>query len=280
MAAAPLQEAEAQDDLTSSTSDSCLGAWASLFSSFTQQQAPLQKLGDMQGVLHVPQEGAAPVDPAAHQSAVFAALFNDLVSSQSHATSEHMQPTGMRSEHSSAVSLCDSAASFSFKTARQSHIHAGLHASDAADQPAVSEHKLSAADLDKQDLSITLQDWHFSADQASSKMITCISQQPGPAQKGAQTSLAQHPSRQIVLDRRNAVENGSTAMQHTGIQHDVVRAGPDSRKAAAADSNNDALMQPYAALVSDAGKIRQAHKRAQRDIRTSHTAQRKGRRRA
>lgn len=99
---------------------------------------------------------------AVHQSAVFAALFEDMMASQSRDASKHAQLSQTASSHSSVVSVCDSAASFSFKTAMQNqtapepdYLSSTLQPHIVAQQPVGA----GSPNTDKADLSGTLKDW-------------------------------------------------------------------------------------------------------------------------
>ena len=148
--------------LMADTSDSFADAWSSLFSSFSDQYVPLQMPDQTQSISsytnhNIPVTSAA----AVHQSAAFAALFGDMVTSQSCDAMVHVQQPQSASNHSSAVSLCDSAASFSFNTASQTH---------TAAEPVSSCHTLQrhiaagSHNVDKAALSVTFRDWQMGAD--------------------------------------------------------------------------------------------------------------------
>lgn len=144
-------------------------AWSSLFSSFSDQHMPLQTPDKLQVASSYTDRNISSTSAAAvHQSAVFAALFEEMLTSQSCGPLVHVQQPQAASNHSSAVSLCDSAASFSFKTARQSHTAAAgptpsrdtLQPQPAGQQPvAVASH-----DAEQAGLSVTFKDWQMDAE--------------------------------------------------------------------------------------------------------------------
>ena len=162
------QEARVPHGLTSDN----LGfadAWSSLFSSFSDQHIPLQTPDQLQVASPYTDRNISSTSTAAvHQSAVFAALFEEVVTSQSCEPLVHVQQPQAASNHSSAVSLCDSAASFSFKTARQCHTAAaGLAASPDTLQPQPDfQQPVAVASLsaEKAGLSVTFNDWQMNTD--------------------------------------------------------------------------------------------------------------------
>ena len=140
-------------------------AWSSLFSSFSDQQIPLQTPDQLP---HPDHNISSMATAAVHQSAVFAALFEEMVTSQSCEPLVHVHQPMTNSNHSSAVSLCDSAASFSFKTARQSHTAAAgpAPARDTLQpQPDVWQPgAVASLDAEKAGLSFMFKDWQMDAD--------------------------------------------------------------------------------------------------------------------
>ena len=151
------------------------GAWSSLFSSFTEQKRSWHTSTQPYNAAHHAECEPA-VDTAAnmHQSAAFAALFDDTISSQSYdAYTFHHQPQ-VASAQSSVASLCDSATSFSFKTAR--HDRTANFKPETADtaQPCLAAEQLSSPPLAhahskvsgaaRTDLSATLKDWQTGRD--------------------------------------------------------------------------------------------------------------------
>ena len=152
-----------------SMSASLSGQWSSLFGSFTEQNASWHKLNQSEAL------NAAEADPnhstsshlsaAMHQSAAFAALFDDMISSQSY--SAYLQQPAVTSTHSSAASLCDSATSFSFQTAQHDRTQRGS-LSTTGTKPATAPVDVSALSQPKDlgighrqepDLAATLKDW-------------------------------------------------------------------------------------------------------------------------
>lgn len=155
----------------SSMSASLSGQWSSLFGSFTEQNASWHKLKQAEA------PSTAQADPdhsttsclsaAMHQSAAFAALFDDMISSQSYGA--YLQQPAVTSTHSSAASLCDSATSFSFQTAQDDRTQHGSFSSTgtkpaiALDMSALSQPKeLGIGHSQEPDLTATLKDWQVS----------------------------------------------------------------------------------------------------------------------
>ena len=179
------QDTETPHYLAGDRSNSFADAWSSLFSSFSDQHMPLQTPDQTKSMpphtdYNIPNTSAA----AVHQSAVFAALFEGMVNSQSHDALVHIQQPQAASNHSSAVSLCDSAASFSFNTARQTHTAAepapSCHTPSChtlQPHPAVQRPVAAGSDnVDKAALSVTLRDWQMDADLQSESALrdTCV----------------------------------------------------------------------------------------------------------
>ena len=161
----PGPEANMQHCLTVNRSESYADAWSSLFSSFSDQHIPLQTPDQTQSsTLSLDADHRMAVTPAAavHQSAVFAALFEDMIASQSCDALMHVQQSQASSNHSSAVSLCDSAASFSFKTAMRNQaatepaLASGTLQTHLLDQQPIA---VGSHNADKANLSVTLKDW-------------------------------------------------------------------------------------------------------------------------
>ncbi len=155
-----------------SMSASLTGQWSNLFGSFTEQNASWHKLKQAEA----PSTAQADPDhsttshlPAAmHQSAAFAALFDDMISSQSY--SAYLRQSAVTSTHSSAASLCDSATSFSFQTAQHDRTQRGSF-STSGPKPATALVDMSALSQPKEvgighsqesDLAATLKDWQIS----------------------------------------------------------------------------------------------------------------------
>ena len=162
------QDARTSQCLTADRSDSFADAWSSLFSSFSDQHVPLHTTDQTQSISPYTDHNMSVTSTAAvHQSAVFAALFEEMVTSQSCDALVHVQHPQAASNHSSAVSLCDSAASFSFKTARQTHTAAEPAPSchPLQPHPAVQRHVAAGPHNDeKADLSVTFKDWQTDTD--------------------------------------------------------------------------------------------------------------------
>lgn len=162
-ATSPCQETRVPHCLTSD-SLSFADAWRSLFSSFSDQHTSLQTPDQLHGVPSYTDHSIPfTAGAAVHQSAVFAALFEEMVMSQSCEPLVHVQQPQAASSHSSAVSLCDSAASFSFKTARQSHTAAAgpaLSLDTLQPQPHVQQPvAVASLDSEKAGLCVTFKDW-------------------------------------------------------------------------------------------------------------------------
>jgi len=152
-----------------SMSASFSGQWSSLFGSFTEQNASWHKLKQAEA------PSTAQADPdhcttshlsaAMHQSAAFAVLFDDMISSQSY--SAYLQQPAVTSTHSSAASLCDSATSFSFQTAQHDRTQRGSFsttgtkpATALVDMSALSQPKeLGIGHSQEPDLAATLKNW-------------------------------------------------------------------------------------------------------------------------
>lgn len=204
--------------LAADGSNSFADAWSSLFSSFSDQHVPLQTPDQTQS-MSPPTDYNIPITSAAavHQSAVFAALFEEMVTSQSHDALVHIQQPQAASNHSSAVSLCDSAASFSFNTARQTHTAAepGPSCVTPQPQPAVQRHDAAGSrDVDRAALSVTLKDWQMDADlQSEFPNDTCV--QPYVEGLHCPTSWTQ-PSSQHSYAKWQAAKN-----MHSTEQADV-----------------------------------------------------------
>lgn len=155
---------------TASRSASLDGCWSNLFSSFTDQNASWQKSDQHQASAIAEAELQNPA-AAIHQSAAFAALFDDMISSQScDAFTCACQPP-LASAQSSAASLCDSATSFSFKTAQHARTEAALPLSMNAAKPYIFHPQstipalsLAVSADERTDMSATLKDWQISRD--------------------------------------------------------------------------------------------------------------------
>lgn len=162
-------------ELEASMSASFNGAWSSLFSSFTEQKKSWHTSTQPYNAAHHAEYEAA-VDTAAdmHQSAAFTALFDDMISSQSYDayTLDH-QPQ-VASAQSSVASLCDSATSFSFKTARHDRTDSFKPVTADTAQPCLTAEQLDSSPLAhahskvsgaaRTDLSATLKDWQTGRD--------------------------------------------------------------------------------------------------------------------
>jgi len=165
-------ESEQGHCFPTSMSASLSGQWSSLFGSFTEQNASWHKLNQAEA------PSTAQADPdhstishlsaAMHQSAAFAALFDDMISSQSY--SAYLQQPAVTSTHSSAASLCDSATSFSFQTAQHDRTKPGSFSSTGTklatalvDMSALSQPRvLGVGHSQEPDLAATLKDWQVS----------------------------------------------------------------------------------------------------------------------
>ena len=152
-----------------SMSASLSGQWSNLFGSFTEQNASWHKLTQSEA-LNIAQADpnhstSSHLSAAMHQSAAFAALFDDMISSQSY--SAYLHQPAVTSTHSSAASLCDSATSFSFQTAQHDRTQRGS-LSTTGTKPATAPVDVSALSQPKDlgighrqepDLAATLKDW-------------------------------------------------------------------------------------------------------------------------
>lgn len=130
---------------------------------------------------------------AVHQSAVFAALFEDMIASQSCDALLHVQTSPAASNHSSAVSLCDSAASFSFKTAMRNQNATEAAVLSSTLQPHfVAQQPVAAGlpDAGETHLSFTLKDWQTDADCKSACTLTEALLQPATTEKAVAASQA------------------------------------------------------------------------------------------
>ncbi len=165
-------ESEQGHCFPTSMSASLSGQWSSLFGSFTEKNASWHKLKQAEA------PSTAQADPdhsttshlsaAMHQSAAFAALFDDMISSQSY--SAYLQQPAVATTHSSAASLCDSATSFSFQTAQHDRTQRGSF-STTGTKPAAALVDMSALSQPREggighsqepDLAVTLKDWQVS----------------------------------------------------------------------------------------------------------------------
>ena len=262
---------KSQNHQVISQSESFTGAWASLFSSFSEQQALLQRFDEakmpqiLAQAVHKPPTTTA---TAVHQSAVFAALFEDMINAQSVEALVPVQQPHAISEHSSAVSLCDSATSFSFKTARNNH-HADTDRAPervASQQPVALEPERMKPDLEKAALSVTLKDWEI-ADAQSGGMSMDAGARPQSADKPVSTSLLHSTSQQALSNRQHGCLGSSNSTQFapcipTALLSTVQTAGIH---------HDNRLAQPV--RVRHSGKGRQANRRPQHAFRGAQPAQ-------
>ena len=215
--ALPHQESKTQDCLTTSGSGSFTGAWSSLFTSFSEQHVPVQRR-DTTHLTFTPTEAADSISrtaAAVHQSAVFAALFEDMIASKACDALLDAQLSQAASSHSSAVSLCDSAASFSFKTAMRNQAATDQHSMSSTLQP----HTVAGGspNPDKADLSCTLKDWQRTTDLQYEPRPMELVLQPPTAGKAGLTSRAQRASqprsfhRQATRDFQSVQQAGLAA---------------------------------------------------------------------
>ena len=152
-----------------SMSASLSGQWSSLFGSFTEQNASWHKLKQAEAPSTAQAEPdhstTSHLSAAMHQSAAFAALFDDMISSQSY--SAYLQQPAVTSAQSSAASLCDSATSFSFQTAQHGRTQPSSFSTTGTkpataliDMSALSQPKdLGIGHSPEPDLAATLKDW-------------------------------------------------------------------------------------------------------------------------
>ena len=165
----PRTSAVSCTDLRPSQSASLTGAWSSLFSSSSDSQVSWQKPLSPDAVNTLSANASAAATAAAvHQSAAFAALFDDMVSSQSGAHFLTHSPTLLQpSGPSSAASLCDSATSFSFKTPRYERTDPLVARQNPEAQPGIDHAAQIPGPLmqslltasGQQDLAATLKHW-------------------------------------------------------------------------------------------------------------------------
>ncbi|DBA94821.1 hypothetical protein WJX77_006721 [Trebouxia sp. C0004] len=153
-------------------SASLSGHWSNLFGSFTEQNASRHKLNSDEALspsqADPDHSTTSHLSAAMHQSAAFAALFDDMVSSQSY--SAYLQQPAVTSTHSSAASVCDSATSFSFQTAQHARTQPGSISSISTkpatalvDMSTLSQPRaLGIGHSQEPDLAATLKDWQIS----------------------------------------------------------------------------------------------------------------------
>ena len=154
-----------------SMSASLSGQWSSLFGSFTKQNASWHKLkqAEAPGTAQADSDHSTTsrLSAAMHQSAAFAALFDDMISLQSY--SAYLQQPAVTSTHSAAASLCDSATSFSFQRAQHDRTQHGSF-STIGTKPAIALVDMSALSQQEEvgiihsqepDLAATLKDWQI-----------------------------------------------------------------------------------------------------------------------
>lgn len=264
------QDARMPHCMTADKSDSFVDAWSSLFSSFSDQHVPLQTPDQTQSPSpHTDHKLSITSTAAVHQSAVFAALFEEMVTSQSCDALVHVQQPHAASNHSSAVSLCDSAASFSFKTARQTHTAGdpapSFHTVQPCPHPAVQRHVLARShDVSKADLSVTLEDWQMDTDlQAESAPKDRNCAHPSVEGLHCPTSWTQRSSQHSYSKWQAAKSKQST-------QHADVTAVAVANAAAAMVPDSGRVQSPP---VTHARKSSPASKRVRGK---SEAAQRKG----
>ena len=254
--------------LAADRSDSFADAWSSLFSSFSDQRVPLRTPDQTHSTSpHSDHNSPLTSVAAVHQSAVFAALFEEMVASQSYDALAHDQQSQSASNHSSAVSLCDSAASFSFNMSKQTHTAAEPVPSCNTYQPhtAVQQHVAPEShNIHKAALSVTLKDWQTDTDlhSESASKETCV--QPSVEGLHCPTSWTQR----ISLHSYSKWQAAKS--MHSTEQADVTAVSvSDAAVSVAPDSTEHAQSLP----VSQASMHSPASKRMRQKL---EAAQRKG----
>ena len=268
------QELKRQPDQIASQSDSFTGAWASLFSSFSEQPVPLQEpqTEQMQQLLaqavnKPPMTAAA----AVHQSAVFQALFEDMISMQSAEAFAAVRQPETVSGGSSAVSLCDSATSFSFKTARHTHAETQdcTREEIASAQPVALESQRLELSLDKEDLSVTLKDWQLADVQPANMSVHAVVQ-PHFADKPFGRSLSHSANQQAMFNGQSEVYSRSNGTQSAHLPAVIPSVLPCTAASVETCPHNRRA-QPVSG--GNLGKARQANKRPQRAFKGAQNAQ-------
>ena len=230
-------------DIRPSQSASLTGAWNSLFSSSSDPQVSWQKPMSPGAVNTLSSNtSAAAMAAAVHQSAAFAALFDDMVSSQSGEyflanTPTLPQPSGQ----SSAASLCDSATSFSFKTPRHERTEPLVAHQNKEAQPGIGhaaqvpgpfmDSLLTASG--QQDLAATLKYWQSSKQaltQSQDGQPSASQQQLQPVKQPTQFPLPQHQQETVFWGQ--PVAASTDLHQHAAVaaKSDLIRYSASGEK--------------------------------------------------
>lgn len=245
---------------SASRCESFSGHWSSLFGSLTDQKVSWHAMDHSQGLTsglpNLSNPDAFNLSAAAHQSTAVAALFDDMFSSQSYGASlQQPQVASACTRPSSAASLCDSATSFSFKTA--------LHTRSQAEVPLPTETQRFAALADKSstfqpttwgtlhdqgaDLCATLKDWQLAS---------------GPA---SPQDLLQHTANSLSAKR----EHDSKGQKNLAdsLKRDA-RFSMSARHGANMDSAGDVRLghTERSAAASAVTRVRQASRQVRREV--------------